>query len=403
MDKTTVLQELERPFDPATITWKPGVMRKDGTAALALAYGDLRVYMDRLDDVCGLDWSVAYTPWGDRLICNLTIGGITRSSTGEPDKESERGEIAGTVTEAHAFKRACAMFGLGRYLYKLPSIWADWDANKKEFAPAGKQKLAGILDRHYKEWQAQHTASHRGPRQPEPVTRVTITSSAQVGQAVDVMDQLHDLGMTHYGAEWPNTFTQWMTSHNLDDLNLEETAFITEFLRAWGQLPDELEAGQDETLDQDVQWNNIPGAAASDVAYKLNLYQRIQSELTGNERQFVAWAMQKQEASTDRASDAQYGLIVRRIDDISDKQHAAVLSVLVGRPVSKDAPIGKALASGLLDLLSKQSKDRASGEWVDNPKYDVKYVNAVKNLAAAALAAMGDTTQGRPAQVRERF
>jgi hypothetical protein len=404
MDKTTLLQELERPFEPATITWKPGSIRKDGTAAMALAYGDLRVYMDRLDEVCGLEWSVAYTPWADKLICNLTIAGTTRSSTGEPDKESERGEIAGTVTEAQAFKRACAMFGLGRYLYKLPSLWVEWDNTGRKFTPKGQQTLASVLDRHYKDWQAAHMqASHRGPRNPEPVTTVRVESGDQIGDTVDLMDELHLLGETHYTADnWPNTFAGWMASHNLDDLSMEETQFIVEFMRAWGTLPEELEA-QADSLSNDVQWDNIPGAGASDADYKLNLYQRIQSELVGNERLFVGWAMQKQESNPAPASEAQYGYLAKVLDELTGNQHGAVLSVLVGRPVSKETPIGKALAGGLLDFLLKQTKERGATTATPNPKYAAKYEAAVKNIAAAALAAMGDTTQGRPAQVKERF
>ncbi len=116
-----ILQELRKPFHPSHVTWKPGSVNKEQTKALALAYADLRAYQNRLDEICGIDWSVTYTPWGDRIVCHLTIQGITRSSTGEPDSQSERSEIAGTSAEAQAFKRACAMFGLGRYLYQLPT------------------------------------------------------------------------------------------------------------------------------------------------------------------------------------------------------------------------------------------------------------------------------------------
>lgn len=58
--------------------------------------------MDRLDEVCGLEWSVAYTPWADKLICNLTIAGTTRSSTGGTGQESERGEIADGTRRKHS-------------------------------------------------------------------------------------------------------------------------------------------------------------------------------------------------------------------------------------------------------------------------------------------------------------
>lgn len=109
-----ILDELSKPFHPSRIAWRPGALTGKKDKALALAYADLRAYQNRLDEVCGMDWSVSYTPWSERIICHLTINGITRSSTGEADSDAERSEIAGTSAEAQAFKRACAMFGLGR-------------------------------------------------------------------------------------------------------------------------------------------------------------------------------------------------------------------------------------------------------------------------------------------------
>jgi hypothetical protein len=143
------LDELRKPFHPSQVTWKPGAVK--GERALALAYADLRAYMNRLDEVCGTEWSVAYEPWGeDRIICRLTIFGVTRSSTGETTNESERSEIGGTVAEAQAFKRASAMFGLGRYLYNLPTGWADYDPATKRFTDKAKAKLIGILVQQYR-------------------------------------------------------------------------------------------------------------------------------------------------------------------------------------------------------------------------------------------------------------
>jgi len=144
-----VLDDLRKPFHPSQVTWKPGAVK--GERALALAYADLRAYMNRLDEVCGTNWAVAYEPWGeDRLICRLTIMGVTRSSTGETTNESERSEIGGTVAEAQAFKRASAMFGLGRYLYNLPTVWADFDPATKQFTEKAKARLTGILVQHYR-------------------------------------------------------------------------------------------------------------------------------------------------------------------------------------------------------------------------------------------------------------
>jgi len=139
----TILQQLKRPFHPSTISWKPGALTKDKAKCMAMAYADLRAYQNRLDEVCGLNWGVTYSPWGERVICHLTLGGVTRSSTGEPDSQSERSEIAGTACEAQAFKRACAMFGLGRYLYELPAVWVEFDGSKGGLTEAAKTQLEG--------------------------------------------------------------------------------------------------------------------------------------------------------------------------------------------------------------------------------------------------------------------
>lgn len=142
-----VLNELSLPFHPSLIEWKPQSVTKDGAKGMAIAYADVRAYMKRLDEVCGLNWSVTFTPWGDRIVCHLTINGVTRSSTGEGDSQSERSEIAGTAAEAQAFKRAATMFGLGRYLYDLPSVWVEMDG--KQFSAAGKAKLTKLITDHY--------------------------------------------------------------------------------------------------------------------------------------------------------------------------------------------------------------------------------------------------------------
>ena len=132
-----VLQQLSRPFHPAHISWLPGATTSDKAKCLAMPYADLRAYQNRLDEICGLQWSLSFTPWGDRIICHLTINGVTRSSTGE----AEKGENAGTSAEAQATKRACSAFGLGRYLYELPNVWVEYDAQKKAITDKGKAEL----------------------------------------------------------------------------------------------------------------------------------------------------------------------------------------------------------------------------------------------------------------------
>lgn len=136
------LTELKKPFHPSQVTWKPGDLTWDKSKAVAHPHADCLAYHNRLDEVCGMEWSVTYTPWDKRVVCHLTINGVTRSSSGE-DNEFDN-------AEATAFKRACAMFGLGRYLIAIPTVWVEYDATTKQFTDKAKAKLEGIVVQHYR-------------------------------------------------------------------------------------------------------------------------------------------------------------------------------------------------------------------------------------------------------------
>ena len=151
----TVLADLAQPFDPEAVEFKAGATTQDKARALALAYVDSRVYQGRLDAVTP-DWRNEYTREyaGDRVIvtCALTVAGVTRQAIGESLQASARHdgstvieENAATSAEAQAFKRACSAFGLGRYLYSVPQVWADYDSGKRQFTPAALQALREML------------------------------------------------------------------------------------------------------------------------------------------------------------------------------------------------------------------------------------------------------------------
>jgi hypothetical protein len=127
-----VLQELAKPFPPDVIQFKPGATTKDNTKALALAYADTRAYLDRLDEAVGAGWGDDYevSPDGQRVVCRLTIGGVTRCDVGECDTVDKN---TTTSAAAQAFKRAAAKFGLGRYIYNLPSQWVAYDKQSRRF------------------------------------------------------------------------------------------------------------------------------------------------------------------------------------------------------------------------------------------------------------------------------
>lgn len=125
---------LSQPFPPALVEVKPGATSEANSRCLALPYVDARHYQGRLDAVAGVTgWNVAYRPWGERaVICALTVLGVTREDVGE----AEAGDPNQATSAAmQAFKRACAAFGLGRYLYtQLPQLWADAEKRGKAWA-----------------------------------------------------------------------------------------------------------------------------------------------------------------------------------------------------------------------------------------------------------------------------
>jgi hypothetical protein len=135
VDWKTLLEHLSQPFAKDDIAWRAGATSRDKKRAQALPYAEPRVYEDRLNEVCPGDWSVIFKPWGEsRIICELTIHGVTRSSTGEFDDGKKNAIAEGTVAEAQAFKRACSKFGLGRYLYEIPIQWTEYDEDKNRLA-----------------------------------------------------------------------------------------------------------------------------------------------------------------------------------------------------------------------------------------------------------------------------
>jgi hypothetical protein len=207
---STLLIDLQEPFAPDAITWLPGQATKDGAKCMAMAYGDLRAYMKRLDEVCGMDWSCRYVAWGeDRIMCELTIAGVTRTSTGEMGAQDEKREIGGTVAEAQAFKRACAMFGLGRYLYELPSVWVAFDNAAKKISKEGQAEL----DRRYQDWyrktmaeRKKNVTRHVEPSTGEIVDSLPVATDEIFGPPTELdkhREQFHALGSALYGKQWP--------------------------------------------------------------------------------------------------------------------------------------------------------------------------------------------------------
>ncbi len=139
------LERLKAPFPVAAHYWKPGATTRDKKRALGLTYVDSRQYQTRLDQIDPA-WTISYTPSfldGRILVnCKLTVMGITREDVGECASKDNN---AYTSAVAQAFKRSCAQFGLGRYLYDVPQVWAAYDSSRKRFSEQGIKALRQSL------------------------------------------------------------------------------------------------------------------------------------------------------------------------------------------------------------------------------------------------------------------
>ncbi len=143
---------LSKAFDPGEIKWRVTAtstqQSKQGPQKRGrlVAYADQRAYTDRLNEVFGeWGWTRGYVVQvahnferrasGDKkeaavaakvvVVSKVTVHGFgSHTGVGEEWADDQN---AATRAEAQAFKRACACFGLGRYLYDLDTVWVELD------------------------------------------------------------------------------------------------------------------------------------------------------------------------------------------------------------------------------------------------------------------------------------
>lgn len=147
---------LSAPFPPDRVSWRVGSSNKKkrqretgdshakATKGMALAFINSRDVQERLDDVCGpANWQDRYEFHGPRTVCYLSIRvdgeWVTKADgAGDSDVEAAKGSIS------DALKRAAVKWGIGRYLYALPSPWVDLD-DWEQITEASQRKLEALL------------------------------------------------------------------------------------------------------------------------------------------------------------------------------------------------------------------------------------------------------------------
>lgn len=168
------LPRLAAPFPPADIDWKPGSVTRDKSKGMAMAYLTSRAVQDRLDAVCGpADWRNEFREGpGGGVLCGLSI--FVERPDGSSDWVTKWDGADNTAVEAikgglsGSMKRAAVMWGIGRYLYDLPTQWVRLD-ERGRFAEAPRLP-ASHLPRAERPSPARSEAAVRpdAPARPEP-------------------------------------------------------------------------------------------------------------------------------------------------------------------------------------------------------------------------------------------
>jgi hypothetical protein len=136
-DVQALTRALAEPFEPSEVKFKPAVV--SGNRAMALAYVDARVIQDRLDEVLGVEgWSDDYEVLADgSVVCRLRLRlgdeWVVKVDVGGPSEQQDGGDRM-KAAFSDALKRAAVKFGVGRYLYRLPAQWVDYDPQRRQFA-----------------------------------------------------------------------------------------------------------------------------------------------------------------------------------------------------------------------------------------------------------------------------
>lgn len=158
------LSKLADEFPREAVHWRAQTLTKNGDKALALAYLDARDVMDRLDEVCGPEnWQSEFfeTPKG-RVICRLGIrigdDWVWKSDgAGDTAVEGEKGGVS------DALKRAAVHWGIGRYLYRLPAVWAPCETYER----GGKKQWSAWKGSPWDHVRGASKAPARAPEKPE--------------------------------------------------------------------------------------------------------------------------------------------------------------------------------------------------------------------------------------------
>ena len=126
MTNEEIVAALEKPFKVKDLQFRVGSRNGKKTSCIPLAYIDTRAVMDRLNEVFGMfNWysiNTELSKGGLLTTLWVRIGDewfTKQDGSDYTDIESIKGGISGGL------KRAAAQFGIGKYLYDIPTVWVE--------------------------------------------------------------------------------------------------------------------------------------------------------------------------------------------------------------------------------------------------------------------------------------
>ena len=138
MNDSEIQKRLLEPFAPNEIEWRIGATNANKTLGIALPYITNRAIQNRLDEVFGIfGWKNEFIVNDKSKICGISIKfddeWITKyDGADDTNIEGTKGGIS------NAMKRAAVQWGIGRYLYKLPTFWVEIEQSGKSSKIKGK-------------------------------------------------------------------------------------------------------------------------------------------------------------------------------------------------------------------------------------------------------------------------
>ncbi len=147
MDIEKKMADLQAPLKPDRVVWRiqqSGFSKQGKPWTLVLAYMDNRAVQERFDEVFGIaGWKNEYkiAPDGGTL-CGISVKfgneWVTKWDGAENTQvEAVKGGLSGSM------KRAAVQWGVGRYLYDLPTCFAETSLEKVKGWNTAYDKKAG--------------------------------------------------------------------------------------------------------------------------------------------------------------------------------------------------------------------------------------------------------------------